>query len=40
MLVPMLVVLGVPGTDGITMIVITAPEPMPDGLDVVKLLVA
>ena len=35
MLVPELITTGVPGTDGITMIVIVAPEPMPDGLDVV-----
>ncbi len=31
---PTFVVLGVPGADGITMIVIVAPEPMLDGFEV------
>jgi len=34
MLVPELIVIGVPGTDGSTIIIIVAPEPTPDGLDV------
>jgi hypothetical protein len=34
MFVPELVVTGVPGTEGITKIVMFAPEPIPDGLDV------
>jgi hypothetical protein len=33
--VPMLVVFGVPGADGTTIIVIVAPCPIPDGLDIV-----
>jgi len=35
MFVPELIVTGVPETDGTIMIVIFAPEPMLDGLDVV-----
>jgi hypothetical protein len=34
MLVPLLIVTGIVGTDGIDIIVMNAPEPMPDGLEV------
>jgi len=40
MFVPLFVVFGVPAADGSTMIVINAPEPMPDGLEVPNVLVA
>ncbi len=40
MLVPELIVTGVPGTEGITKIVMLAPEPMLDGLETPILFVA